>query len=216
MKGSGNVVSEVRDVSGFDAVELKGIGILTIEQGEREGIEIRADDNLIPEIVTEVKDRRLVITTRNKLFASTRPSRPIEYRVWLRDLTAAILSGAGEIHSAKVVSEDLNLRISGSGKLAFDSLTAVALNAEISGSGSGVVAGAVDRLSIHITGSGDLRADALPCRVASVEVSGSGNTLLNVSDELDIRISGSGRVRYAGSPRISQRITGSGRITRVE
>src|SRR5438874_6398754 len=58
VKGSGNIVSEVRDISGFDAVELKSIGMVTIEQGDREGVEITADDNLLPEITTEVKNRR--------------------------------------------------------------------------------------------------------------------------------------------------------------
>ena len=216
MKGSGTIATEVRDVTGFDEVELRGTGILTLEQGEREGIEIQADDNLLPEITTEVKDRRLVISTRSRILSLFRPSQPIRYRVWLRDLRKAVLSGSGEINADRLVTEDLTLGISGSGRLRVDALTAVSLDASISGSGEGTLAGAVDRLSIEVSGSGDLHVERLPCRTARVNVGGSGNCWLTVSDELDVRVSGSGRIRYAGSPRVSQRISGSGRVTPME
>ena len=54
IKGSGNVVSETRQLTHFDRVTIFGSGHLTVVQGEQEGLTIQADDNLLPYIKSEV------------------------------------------------------------------------------------------------------------------------------------------------------------------
>src|SRR5260221_8311318 len=46
--GSGRVQSERRAVSAFQAIVLRGSMKLVLHQGAREGVELRADDNLLP------------------------------------------------------------------------------------------------------------------------------------------------------------------------
>ena len=62
IEGSGDVVTETRAVSGFDRVILGGIGELTLIQGEEESLEIEAEDNILPQITTEVRDGTLTIS----------------------------------------------------------------------------------------------------------------------------------------------------------
>jgi len=45
---SGVVISETRDVSGFDSVDVSTLGELTLIQGATESLVIEADDNLMP------------------------------------------------------------------------------------------------------------------------------------------------------------------------
>ena len=52
--GSGKVATETRAVVGFDAIALRGSITLELRQGEREGLELSADDNLLPLIETRV------------------------------------------------------------------------------------------------------------------------------------------------------------------
>ena len=46
VRGSGDIETEERDVSGFDEVYLSGIGNLIVTQGEEESLVIEADDKL--------------------------------------------------------------------------------------------------------------------------------------------------------------------------
>ena len=56
-----SVTSESRDVSGFDEVELKGIGNLSIEQTGSESLTVEAEEYVLSKIKTEVENKRLII-----------------------------------------------------------------------------------------------------------------------------------------------------------
>ena len=51
VRGSGDLVTEEREVSGFDELHFSGMGSLIIEQGDEETLIIEADDNIIDLIV---------------------------------------------------------------------------------------------------------------------------------------------------------------------
>src|SRR5437588_11641926 len=61
IRGSGNVITTHRDVSGFSEVALLGTGTLTITQTGSEALTIEAEDNIMPKIKTEVTNNRLMI-----------------------------------------------------------------------------------------------------------------------------------------------------------
>ena len=61
LKGSGVIVTEDRDVSGFNQVDVSVPVNLLIEQGEGESFEITGDDNILPRIKTEVAGGMLKI-----------------------------------------------------------------------------------------------------------------------------------------------------------
>ncbi|MBN1872859.1 MAG: DUF2807 domain-containing protein, partial [Anaerolineae bacterium] len=61
VEGSGNVIEETRDVRDFSRVRLAGFGRLHIERGDTESLRIKAEDNLLQYITTEVKDGELDI-----------------------------------------------------------------------------------------------------------------------------------------------------------
>ena len=66
VRGSGDVVEEVREVSGFTGVALlEGIGELTIKGGETESLRIEAEDNLMPYLETEVRKGTLEIDVQD-------------------------------------------------------------------------------------------------------------------------------------------------------
>jgi L-asparaginase/Glu-tRNA(Gln) amidotransferase subunit D len=59
--GSGNIISETRQVSGFDAVVFSGAGHVEIVQDGSESITIATDDNVMPYVTTEVRGGTLYV-----------------------------------------------------------------------------------------------------------------------------------------------------------
>lgn len=214
VQGSGNVVTETRDVSGFQEVELKGIGRLEITQGKTTELTVTADDNLMQYIDTEVEGDTLVIWVRNKNlpFFTVNPSETIVYELTVPTLERASLSGSGDIVVDGLETDELTVEISGSGDLEATDLLADSFTYRLSGSGRATLAGKVERQDVEISGSGRLEAEDLRSAEASIEISGSGRAVLWVTDQLDVQISGSGDVQYYGSPEVTQDVSGSGNI----
>lgn len=213
VRGSGQVGTESRMVRDFTEVDLAGMGTLTITQGADEGLTIEAEENLLPVLTSDVRDRRLVLGTKDG--TGIRPTKPIRYDLHVKDLSAIRLSGAGDIAAAALRAERLELRTSGSGSVRIDQLKADALTARISGSGDLAVAGTTARQELTISGSGNYQAASLESSDARIVVSGNGKVAVRVADSLDVTISGAGRVDYAGAPRLTTNISGAGRVSQI-
>jgi len=212
-RGSGNVVTEERDVSGFDRIEVRGSGELVVEQGSEEGVTVRADDNLMRYITTKVSGDTLIIQTGpGNAPAVISPSEPIKYTVQVKDLSGLTLSGSTEAVVNGLDSNDFEVEVSGSGSVRVDDLKADSLAYTLSGSGSAEMSGTAEEQDVRISGSGSYNAADLKSQRATVNISGSGSTKLWVEEQLDIQVSGSGSVSYYGSPRVNQKVSGSGSV----
>src|SRR5688500_18348008 len=64
VRGSGNVTTEQRQVSGLGEVVLTTVGTLVIEQSDQESLSLEGEDNILPYIITEVKGGRLTIASK--------------------------------------------------------------------------------------------------------------------------------------------------------
>ncbi|MBU1075187.1 DUF2807 domain-containing protein [Patescibacteria group bacterium] len=211
-RGSGNLISENREISNFNQVQISGTGVLNIVQSGEESLEVEAEDNVMEYIETVVENNTLMLRLKNPWFFWTIwPTRKITYNLTVDDLKHVGISGSGEINSISLEADDFAIQISGSGK-ADMVLDVENLDINISGSGEFLLSGEATDQDIIISGSGDYNAKNLVSKTASIKVSGSGEGVLNASEELDITISGSGEVQYIGSPNLSQSISGSGKI----
>jgi hypothetical protein len=188
-RGSGNVITESRIVSGFDEIVLSGSGEVVVDVDGTESLTIEAEDNIMPLLTTEVRDGRLELSTKS----SISPTVTVIYTI-----SAATLDG---------------LSIGGSGDITAAGINAESFDAEISGSGQIEVTGTTDAIDLEISGSGRYAGANLLASIATVSVSGSGHALVNVTDTMDAEISGSGTVEYIGDPNVNSSISGSGDIS---
>ena len=213
IEGSGSVTTETRQVSGFDRVSLSNMGLVVLTQGETEGLTVRADDNLMSHIVTEVREGTLHIGLTPRASAAVlRPSAPIVFDVSFRNLSGFAVSGSGSFEVGRLETSALDMSVSGSGDVGVAGLTAEEVRTSISGSGEVCVDGEASSQTVSVSGSGRYRAQDLVTRSGSVSVSGSGSVVLHASDTLDVSIAGSGTVRYFGKPHVTESIVGSGRL----
>ena len=209
VNGSGNVVTEDRQVSGFDQVSVSGAGELTLTQGDEESLKIETDDNLLPLIESKVHNGVLSIGPRE---GNLRPTEGIHYQLHLKKLSDLQLSGAVRAEADSIKMDRLGLGISGAAKVSVAHLDTQALSTQISGAGSASATGRAERQVIRITGAGNHHALDLKCAQAEAHVSGAGHAFLWVTESLTAHVSGSGGVEYRGDPRVESHVSGAGRV----
>ena len=209
VKGSGNVISELRQVTEFNKIRLEGQGKVVLTQGNQSSFEVTTDDNILPSIETMVKNGKLIIS--HEKGKNLRPTK-LNYIITVKDLEGVSISGSGDINgNDEFNSENFYVDIAGSGDIAIK-VSANRLESNISGSGSIHLSGSTNSYDATITGSGDVDAFELRARDSSVVITGSGNCRISVADTLRAKITGSGDVLYKGFPEIDQTITGSGSV----
>lgn len=207
ISGEGPVVEKELKVDAFDAIKLSVSGNVYLKQGSTQKVVVKAQQNIIDNLVTDVNDGEWKI----KFDKNVRNYKELKFYITIPTLTHAKVSGSGSIVGENTFSGlgDLYVGISGSGSIKM-SLNAKSLESKISGSGNIQVEGSATNLSVHISGSGDVDGENLVAENTKIKISGSGDCSVHAKENLEVRISGSGDVYYKGRPRVSSKISGSG------
>jgi len=208
--GSGNAVTEDRQVGDATAVVLSGIGDLTIVPGDAPALSVTADDNILPLIETETSGRKL--TLGSKSHYNLRPKTKITYTLTVPKLEKVSVSGVGNVKAEKLTADSLTVTLSGAGNMTLREVTCKTLTVTLSGAGNATVAGTADKVTATISGAGDIDAAALKAGSVEVKVSGAGDATVWATDELKARVSGAGGIKYKGSPKVEQKVSGAGSI----
>jgi len=218
VQGSGNIIVEDRDVSGFERISMAGAGRIIIAQGDHESLSIETDDNLLEYIETEVKGNTLEIDFSKDFMLSSgareslRPSDGFIFRISVIDLVGISVSGAGDIQIEKLKTDQMMINFSGAGDIKIDDLNASQLDVNLSGAGDIDLAGKVNSQTITLSGLGRYGAFDLESQNASVTISGAGGAELWATEALEVVISGAGDVEYYGDPAVDPEISGLGRL----
>ena len=189
-KGSGKVVTEKRDLKGFKGVEVGGIFHVDITAGRDFGVEVEADDNLLPLITTEIEDGVLQIESERRLS----PTAPIRVRVSAPDIQNLDVSGAADLTLNGVKNSGLAVDSSGAAKLK--------------------LAGETAKLTAETSGASKIDAEDLRAIDANIDGSGASQVDLSVSGELTADVSGASKVVYSGTPTaVHKKTTGAGSVS---
>ena len=208
--GSGKIQTDTRALGGFQAISLKTPANLVLRQGSREGVELRADDNILPLIETRVVDGTLEIRGRDGASYSTK-TKPV-VTVDLIKLNGLSVSGSGDVSGDGLKSPALKIAVSGAGDIRLNKLAVDDLGIKVTGSGDIRFNGRAGKLGIAIAGSGDVESAGLEADEVSVSISGSGNASVNARKTLAVSIAGSGDVVYTGDAVPKTAIAGSGTV----
>lgn len=212
IEGEGPIVSENRNVSGFNRIELEASANVVISKSDNFKVQIEGQQNILDILRTRMRGNTLVIEYKEACVMNTRS---IEIYISMPEIKEIQIDGSGDVESDDLFTTDqFYAGISGSGSIDMN-VSSKELDADISGSGSIYLRGDTDDFYATINGSGDIRASRLKARIAKVKVSGSGSTYIHVIDELNSRISGSGNVHYSGNPDINSDSNGSGKVRKV-
>lgn len=211
-RGSGNVVSETREVSNFHAIEIDYPAEVIVRQGSQESLEIEAEDNLLPNLKTEVRGGTLEIFYRREDGKHVNPTKIVQITIVVRNLDEVDFTSAGELTVEGLKGENLDVSLSGAGDLDLKDVQLEELSVSLSGAGSMSASGVANTLDMSISGFGGFKGSDLRSKKAEVSISGAGSATVWVDDDLDASISGAGSVNYYGSPAVTRQVSGVGDI----
>jgi hypothetical protein len=194
--GSGNVVTEERPVSSFDGINVSsGIDVF-ITQGDKETLEVIADDNLLEYILTDVTGGILKIHTD----VNIRKAESKEVHLVYKQIRSIKISSAGDVKGTNMMkAEDIEIHLSSAGDLILN-VEAEHINCRISSSGDARLSGTAGELDAHLSSAGDLYAYDLIVRKAKVHVSSAGNARIHATEEVNLTASSAGDIYYEGNP----------------
>lgn len=193
IKGSGDVVSEVREIEEFDKLAVSGAYNLEIEVGPDVSLKLDAEDNLLKYIKTEVINNRLMIETSR----SISPKRKIRIILTTPGLEEIESSGISNIYVNGIDEQIFSLDLSGAGFIELK--------------------GKVEQFNAELSGAGRLEASELYARFVDLDASGASNGEVYVSERLVVDLSGTGSIEYFGDPQeVRENISGVGSLVKKD
>jgi hypothetical protein len=197
IKGSGDVKTETRDITGFTGVKTSTAVDVYLSQGSDFSVKVEADDNLIEEIVTEVKDGVLhvYIDRMNVTW-----SKKMVVHVTMREIDYISASSAGDVLGMTPLKVgELKIRTSSAGDVKVD-VTATRLDLSTSSSGDITITGTADYLEASTSSAGDIKGYDLVVKEADISASSAGDVKITVTNRLKARASSAGDIYYMGNP----------------
>ncbi len=205
VSGNGHVTEETRNIHGFRSLKVSsGIDVF-ITQSDNEYLRLRADENLMEHIKTEVEDGKLKIYTD----VNIRMAKSKKVYLGYKKLVSVQISSAGDVEGENTMQVDeLELKLSSAGDLKLE-VIADEIKLGISSSGNATLSGSTGYLDAALSSAGNLNAFDLEAARADVSVSSAGNARVYVTDEARFKCSSAGDIIYRGDPEILDTHTSS-------
>ncbi len=209
-KGNGNVTTQERQVSDFNAIDVGCAIHLFISQGDKQSVKVETDENLQNKIVTKVNNGTLKLSCDN-----IKDATKMDIYVTAVYLSKIDASGASKVTgNTPLKSEDFGLYISGAAKANLDietvtfnnetsgaanatlSLKTNTANTEISGAGNMKLKGSAEKHNTEVSGAGNLKAIEFVTNNTDADISGAGNASVMARHQLKADLSGAGNLSY--------------------
>lgn len=189
LRGTGDVITENRDLGDFTDIQNAIPANVFIEQGPLEAVRIEAPSNILEEINTTV-DNNLLNIRINKCIENLEG---VNIFVTIPQINRLVQAGVGNMTTVNEINvNELDVILTGVG------------NFNLQGFANDVI--------IALDGVGDIEAFSLNTDICEIDITGVGNVEVSVNDELDVTITGAGFVYYKGNPTVTSTITGDGSV----
>jgi len=209
--GNGNIITQKRTVDGFTGVSVSDIISVEVQNGTTTSVEVEADDNIIDEVMTTVRNGILQV----RFTDGVNHFRNVHIKVYV---TAPVLnklssSGVGSIKANGVLkdTERIEFHTSGTGSITAE-VDAPIVTADVSGVGGIKLSGRTQNYSANVSGSGSIKSYELLSENARADVSGVGSIHVHASVSLKATVSGVGSVRYRGAANVESSVSGVGSV----
>jgi hypothetical protein len=212
--------TETRKLSAFTEISLRIGANIHLSQGNDQVLEAKGSEGTLAKLITEVKDRKLIIRYPTESFFSSKwnPG-PVDIFITIPQIDGLAVMGSGSIIAEdKIESRILDMTVSGSGDIKIGNLKAEKVSSILSGSGSLYITGqpTASEFKCALSGSSNVKAVGFSANDVNVKIGGSGSCWVTATKNLVTRIVGSGSVYYHGNPTVDSSILGSGQIKKEE
>jgi len=195
IKGSGNVISETRELKSFHALDIGGAFEVNLRQGSPQSVKITSDDNLIPHIITKVKDGELEVYTKGNIQNATK----LYIDIVVANIDKFDLSGACKLKTLNfITSNEMEIESSGASHISIQ-LKCKKLDLDFSGASNGRLFGSAKVLNIDASGACDLDCSKLNAEVVKIDASGASTIEVLAKKTIYVEASGASTVNYTGN-----------------
>jgi hypothetical protein len=180
--GSGNVITQEEDYTGFDRLDISDGFQVDVSQGDDFSVVIRIDDNLLNHLRVAKQGETLNIGLDPG--TNVQGDRvTMEADITMPELAGADLSGGSHLNGDMDVA-DLTLKLSGGSHV--------------------TLSGSARDLTVDASGGSHAKLGGLSAADAGVDASGGSHVTVKPSGTLDADASGGSHVRYLGSPSLGK------------
>ncbi len=191
--------SQIRNVPEFSAIKVSSGIDLYLTQSNSEKVEIKADQDIIDEIVTKVKDGVLHIYLEKNMNWQWNKSR--KAYVSFDDLKAIKASAGSDVYSENSFDlDDLKLDASSGSDIKLEDLKANKIWVETSSGSDALLSGEVSHFEARASSGSDIDASDLVSKHCKVSVSSGSDASVHATESLKANASSGGDVRYRGNP----------------
>jgi hypothetical protein len=205
IKGSGKIVTDNRELTGFNELIAQGSFNLILTQGEKEGVRIVTDDNVVELFQTRVDGKKLYIT----MVADVKKSASTNVYVSVKELVNIILLSEISLKTETVIHfDELNIFSGGLSQLNLE-VYAASLKMQLTDGTYTYLKGYTEKFAAEVHDETELNAFEMQVDYCDILASGLTEVMIDVQKELKMLISGGSNLYYTGNPVISQRIFSS-------
>jgi hypothetical protein len=197
IRGNGNVIEETRPVDNFSKIKTsKGTNVY-ISQGGVEKVVVKADENIVDAIRTEVEDGVLIITNSRSILNATSN----KVYVTVREIEKISTFAGSNVYSETVLKNDrLELSSSAGSNIKLEVLTKE-LKVSATAGANVYLEGETDNFEVSGSAGSNIKAEGLQAKNCKARVNGGANVYITVIDGLDAKASSGGNFFYYGNPK---------------
>lgn len=222
--GSGDVVTETKDITDFTSVSVENTFEVEITQSDSFSITTSVDESLLDYIAVakEGETLRIYLNPRHPFTDFTLRDKTLKATITMPTLSGLYLSGAvkGTISGFKS-SADFRLVVSGASSLKIDgievgntnfevsgaskvsgSINATDVKLEVSGASNIELEGAANNITLSASGTSKLNLANLPLNYANINLSGASEATIYAREKLDTVLSGASTLYFLANPAI--------------
>lgn len=212
IKGSGNLIEEVREVGEFTGVNV-GHGItLKLSQGENTEVKVKSDDNIINHVTTVVTEGVLKIRYKNKIVNNAHTTVFVTSNL-LNSIKAS--SGSEVSSEMELKIPQLNLKAS-SGAIWNLKIQSDSIYCEMSSGSEGEIVGTSSFMNLKLSSGGEIDAQSLVLENCKVKTSSGGIGKLNVNSSLEVNASSGGEIYYKGNAKVNSKLSSGGSVIKTD
>ncbi len=193
--GSGNIISNTRNVGAFNSISAAGAVNVTLQNGPQ-SVVVETDDNIMRYVETTVKGNTLKIRLKNinNLRNST-----VKVYVTAPDIIDISASASADIGSKGVLTSgsEIELKASSGSNIQID-LDAPAVKANASSGGSVIASGRTKNVTAKSSSGSIINASSLNAENAIADASSGASVKVSASVSVKAEASSGASVKYTG------------------
>jgi hypothetical protein len=203
VSGSGNIITANRETGSFSGLKVSGPFDVEIKQGDKVEVVIKADDNLMDHIETEVRGGILRISTDRHNFSNVH----LNVYITVPSLKSITASSSAEIIVNKLTSvEKIALDASSAGEITA-SLDAPDVSAESSSGGEITLSGRTKDFHASTSSGSSIEALDLLAENSTVSSSSGATAKVYASVLLDANASSGANIYYRGAGQVKKSVS---------